>query len=195
MINKIINKLRSAKTGVLTSIRKLKKGSDYKTWGNELNLSPDWDSRTKRIAKLVDANKSVIEFGAGRIVLKKYLPKGCTYTPSDLVDRGKGTIVCDLNDETLPKLQSYDIAVFSGVLEYINDVPRLITYLADCVGEIIASYAVTDLNKQNRRANGWVNDFSSKELIDVLESAGFRCDHIEKWESQLVYRFKKKHGI
>ena len=153
MRKKVINKLRSIKNGFYTSWRKLRKGSDYQRWESERNLSPSWDSRTQQIAKLIDAHASVIEFGAGRLILKAYLPDGCTYTPSDLVDRGNGTIICDLNSDELPQLQSYDIAVFSGVLEYVNNVPKLISHLSNCVDVIIASYAVTD-SWQHREMEG-----------------------------------------
>lgn len=189
------HRLRSFRNGFYTSLRKLIRGSDYKRWETEKNLSQSWDSRTEQIAKLIDAKTSVIEFGAGRLVLKAYLPDGCAYTPSDLVDRGEGTVICDLNKRPLPEFQSYDFAIFSGVLEYVNDVPFLISHLSNCMRTIIASYAVIDSNKENRRARGWVNDFSSKEFIEVFENAGFQCDHIEEWQSQLIYRFRKSPGI
>ena len=81
-------------------------------------------SARKEIAKLIPAGSNVIEFGAGRRQLEKFLPAGCTYTPSDLVDRGPGTIVCDLNRPPLPDLRHLrlKVAVFGGVLEYVADV-------------------------------------------------------------------------
>ena len=168
--------------------------SDYKRWGTDSNLSPHWDSRTKQIAKLISPGTSVIEFGAGRLVLKKYLPKSCAYTPSDLVDRGMGTIIWDLNSNIFPQLQSYDYAVFSGVLEYVDDVPRLIRYLTNYVDAIIASYAVRELNEKNRRVNGccWVNDFSSQQFIKIFTDAGFQWNHTENWGSQLIYKFLRR---
>ena len=48
--------------------------SDYQRWENEQNLSAAWDSRTKQIADLVEPGKSIIEFGAGRLVLKELIP-------------------------------------------------------------------------------------------------------------------------
>lgn len=166
--------------------------SDYRRWGTTKALSGKWDSRTIQIARLVPEAASVIEFGAGRLVMKDHLPTGCTYTPSDLVDRGDGTIVCDLNDATLPTLQPYDVAAFSGVLEYVNDVPRLIAHLSGCVNIVLASYAVTDANKGNRRAQGWVNDYSADELIEVFAKAGFCCGHTEQWKSQIIFKFSKE---
>jgi hypothetical protein len=81
--------------------------------------------------------------------------------------------------------------VFSGVLEYVHDVPRLISHLSNSVGTIIASYAVTDFSDGNRRANGWVNDLSSRDILDLFEAAGFRFDRQDRWGSQVIYRFNK----
>jgi len=138
---------------------------------------------------LIEPGTSVIEFGAGRLVLKNFLPASCSYTPSDLVDRGSGTIVCDLNSDTLPQLQSYDTAVFSGVLEYINDLPELILFISSHVNSILASYAVTNTFKGNRRSQGWVNDYSKSQIIDIFRGAGFQCTHTEKWGTQVIYKF------
>jgi len=192
MVRRLINKLFLPKTAAEKSARQADRKSDYERWSDKQNLSPGWDSRTKQLANLIEPGTSVIEFGAGRQVLKTYLPNNCAYTPSDLVDRGNGTIVCDLNSETLPEFQRYDIAVFSGVLEYINDLPRLLLYLSNYVNVILASYAVVETNKQDRRAEGWVNDYSSTQLIDIFEAASFHCERSEKWRSQEIYKFTKR---
>src|SRR6185312_8871325 len=91
--------------------------------------------RTRIAAGFVPDGSRVIEFGAGNRLLEKHLDSSCTYTPSDLVDRGPGTIVCDLNERPLPDLgtDTYDTAVILGVLEYLTDVPSLIDWLAQHV--------------------------------------------------------------
>ena len=174
-----------------TSLRKYGGGSDYRRWEGCSGLSADWDSRTEQIAMLIPPRTSVLEFGAGRMVLKKFLPQGCTYTPSDLVDRGAGTVVFDLNAREFPEFPPHDVAVFSGVLEYVNDIPHLVSHLSRLVGMIIASYAGTDEHPdiKERRSSGWVNDYSSKGLQEVFWAAGFRPDQIVTWRSQTIYRF------
>ena len=178
-----------------TSLRKFLRRSDYKRWGTTRSLNPYWDSRTEQIARLIEPGKSVIEFGAGRLVLQNFLPQNCAYTPSDLISRGPGTLIWDLNSDKFPPLQSFDFAIFSGVLEYVNDVPRLISFLANHINTIVASYAVVEANPDNRRAQGWVNDFSSIHFMEIFYKAGFRCDHCEKWKSQLIYRFRKASSL
>ena len=183
--------IRSYSKALGTSIRKLRNGSDYSKWTPIESLSSDWDSRTIRIAKLVEKNSSVIEFGAGRQILNEHLPENCRYIPSDMVDRGNGTIVCDLNGIALPQFPECDVAVFSGVLEYVNDVSRLVSHLKQSVGTVIASYAISETNADRRRARGWVNDLSSKELIEVFTNLGFDAVHEEDWGTQRIFVFKR----
>ena len=188
--------MRSIQTALGTSIRKMLGGSDLKRWGRREALFEGWDGRTERIASLVVPGASIIEFGAGRMVIRDYLPESCKdkYTPSDIVDRGPGTLVCDLNADLPPNFGRHDIAIFSGVLEYVNDLPALISCLYHHTDQIIASYAVTDSNKRSRRARGWVNDFSSQDFLKIFENSGYICNHNEIWRSQMIYRFVRRQA-
>ncbi|OGI67956.1 hypothetical protein A2738_03865 [Candidatus Nomurabacteria bacterium RIFCSPHIGHO2_01_FULL_42_15] len=191
-IKTLLRKIVWLKRGIYTSLRKATGKSDYRKWSNNKNLRQDWDTRTEQMAKLIEPGTSVIEFGAGKLVLKTLLPTNCSYTPSDLVHRGEDTIVCDLNNDPLPKFKSYDVAVLSGVFEYVNDVPKVVSHLSHFVDTIIASYAVTDTNKSNRGVMGWVNYYSSVEFIKIFENAGFQCTHTEPYKSQVIYKFTKE---
>ena len=188
-------KLSAALYGMHTIIRKALGKSDYRRWTEIESGSTAWESRTEMIGSMISPGSSVIEFGAGSLSLKSFIPASCTYTPSDLVDRGESTIVCDLNAEFLPEFKHYDAAVFSGVLEYVNNVPRLINHLSNNTDEIIASYAVCHktgpIEKLRRRMLGWVNDFSAGELQNIFSSAGYRCEESTTWNEQSIYRFKK----
>src|SRR6201993_4161076 len=116
-------------------IATLFKRTDRRRWADPRNLYASWESRNEQLAALVPNNSRVIEFGAGKRILERYLDPSCTYTPSDMIDRGPGTIVCDLNERPLPDLgaDTYDIAVFIGVLEYLRDVPAVLDWLAKYV--------------------------------------------------------------
>ena len=81
------------------------------------------------------------------MALSEFLPLGCSYTPSDIVDRGLNTIVCDINAPTLPLFPPHQVAVFSGVLEYVWDVPRLIKHLSPGIEMFVLSYAITEMHK------------------------------------------------
>ena len=96
----------------------------------------------------------VIEFGAARRALEKYLDPSCVYTASDLVDRGLGTIVCDLNERPLPDLgaDAYDVAVLMGVLEYVRDMPSVIDWLAQHFSSL---RAVLRMRQGQRPSGAW----------------------------------------
>jgi hypothetical protein len=175
--------------------------SDYKRWSSPRGLEEWWDERTMAIARLVPAGSSVIEFGAGRRQLEKFLPAACTYTPSDLVDRGEGTIVCDLNDRPLPNLSHIapGVGIFSGVLEYLGDVPALARWLAsEGVKTCIASFdpvpsGLGMISRYRelvrRRYWGYMNNLTEEDLLRSFASAGFACTHRQTWTSQIIMVF------
>lgn len=163
--------------------------SDFSRWSKPRSLSPLWDERTRQLAAMVPPGSTVIEFGAGRRVLEHMLDRPARYTPSDLVDRGPGTVVCDLNARPLPQFGTHDFAVFSGVLEYVNDVPSLIRHLHGSVRTIVASYAVLEKNPDERRAGGWVNDYTAAQFVALFAEQGFECVANSSWQSQELYRF------
>jgi len=181
---------------IVTSLRKFFNISDVSRWSEINNLSPEWDERTIIIASLVPENSNVLEFGAGRLVLRNHIPPNCRYTPSDICDRGEGTIIFDLNTRPLPNFIGYDVFVFSGVLEYVHDIPDLIEHLSEHCRFVIASYVCATgkslFNISRRRRSAWVNDFNSNEFKDIFHSCGFICSkEIIYNNSQLIYRFEK----
>jgi hypothetical protein len=173
--------------------------SDYGRWSDDNKLEKWWEARTAQLARHVPPNTRVIEFGAGRGWLPKYLD-GCTYFPSDLVDRLPGAIVCDLNKRPLPDFTHLhlDVAVFSGVLEYIVNVPALAEWLATQVTTCVASYdgAATErgsadrvLELGRRKGFGYMNNYEPNDLVAIFDQAGFDCSRAGRWESQDFYVF------
>jgi hypothetical protein len=177
--------------------------SDYQRWTNLHNYEEWWDARTEKIARLIPPNSRVIEFGAGRRQLEKFLDPSCTYVPSDLEERGPGTFVCDLNRRPLPGFSqlNVDTAVFGGVLEYIRDVESLVGWLARHVSVCVASYACA-ASKQgifqrlrdrvDRFYFGYMNCYGEEEVVDLFRRAGFQCIARDPWTSQRVFLFVKK---
>lgn len=199
MLAKIFNKIKSAFQYRYQRILKVKmylfKSSDLERWSNESNLFTDWDERTKIISTLIPENVTVLEFGAGRLVLKQLLHPSCNYQPSDIVDRGFGTIVCDLNNDDLPGFSAYDYIVFSGVLEYIYDLDRLFRHLEPICENMILSYATTDFTSNRniniRRSYGWVSDYSKIELLLILKKYSFKLERELVWRDQTIFKLVK----
>lgn len=187
---------RWAKMAVFRSIGR----SDYERWADPDNLEAWWASRTQKLAGLVPAGTRVIEFGAGTRPLERCLDASCTYTASDLVDRGPGTFVCDLNRRPLPDLGAVrpDVAVFAGVLEYVRDVPAVVAWLARHVRFCAASYAVAHRSGLGRALAagarrtyyGYMNAYSEADLVAVFRRGGFACVRTDSWNDQRLFLFE-----
>ncbi|MCH2489686.1 MAG: class I SAM-dependent methyltransferase [Flavobacteriales bacterium] len=169
------------------------KKSDVTRWKQKSSLFSNWDDRTQMLAAKITEYSTVLEFGAGRLVLKEMLPKGCTYIPSDIVARSEDTLVIDLNQEALPRLPITDYVVFSGVLEYVFDVQKVLAHCASTTQQLLFSYATIESygHIKDRRYNGWVSDLSETTLIRVCKELGFSVEKFETWKGQSLYQCKK----
>lgn len=76
------------------------------------------------IARYIDPGSRVLDLGAGSSALRGVLPEKCEYQPCDIVG-GPEVLRCDLNRGLWPQVTKiYDVAVVSGVLEYIRNESR-----------------------------------------------------------------------
>ena len=187
---------RIARTLFLRSLNR----SDYARWTNPDSLESWWETRTQRIATLIPKHSRVIEFGAGRRWLESYLDPSCSYIPSDLVDRGPGTIVCDLNKRPLPDLRHLraDVAVFGGVLEYIRDLESVVEWLSQQVSFCVTSYAyaaratgaAVGIRERLRRLYyGYMNNYTEEELVELFSRRGLICAEKVTWDTQQIFLF------
>lgn len=187
---------------VLRALGVLRQKTDYRRWRETRNIYESWDSRSRRAAELIPAGSRVIEFGAGKRVLEGCLDASCDYVPSDIVDRGPGTVIIDLNQRPLPDLDGdpFDVAVFMGVLEYLTDLPEVVEWLSKRFRVCVVSYACVDNDSRSRRAgrptvgrifHGWLNSYSEEELTGIFGQYGYRCEHAEPWEDQRLFVFTR----
>jgi len=182
------------------------KKTDRKRWTDPRSFHADWEPRTERIAALIPKNTRVIEFGAANRLLERYLDPSCTYTPSDMVDRGSGTIVCDLNERPLPDLGAgvYDVAVLIGVLEYMRDLPSVLDWLTQYVGVCVLAYAPVKANRYSplavlesvrRLRHGWMNNYREEEFQSLFRERGFDLVRGEDWEAQRLLVFMRRPAV
>jgi len=185
-------KITDFKRRIITNINTRQNKSDVDRWKQKKWLFDDWNERTKIMAQHIDPNSNVLEFGAAKLALKQFLPEDVIYTPSDIVDRGEGTLVCDLNQET-PDVKPQDVIFFSGVLEYIYDVPNLIENLSGKTSRFIISYGTFDefSSEKHRKINGWVNAYTNKEILDIFINNNFKLTETATWRKQSIYVFDK----
>jgi hypothetical protein len=188
---------------MLRVITALLRKTDHRRWANTRSLHPSWEPRTEKAAALIPNHSRVIEFGAGNRILERYLDPSCTYVPSDLVDRGPGTILCDLNERPLPDLGAnvYDVAVLMGVLEYLRDVPSVLDWLARHVQVCVLGYACAKANRYPLRGmwetvvrptSGWMNNYREGDLRSLFRERGFVSVREESWKNQRVFVFSQR---
>ena len=184
-------------------------GADLERWQDLSNHDASWEERSRLIASVIEPKNRVIEFGAGRRKLQTYLDRTCAYIPADLVERGAGTLVCDLNSRPLPDLSGIraDLAVFAGVLEYLRDLPAIPRWLARHVPMCIVSYECANTPPHTmkrmreiiaRSGIGWVNTYGRDEFLALFTSAGFKCVQTLNWihptGTEPIFVFRRGDG-
>ncbi|MCC9061716.1 hypothetical protein [Flavobacterium piscisymbiosum] len=196
---KILNKFKNRKDqnrvrGIqkATNLLKSKKESDSARWAKNNELFSNWNERTAILASFIKPDSSIIEFGAGVMHMKTLLKDFKLYTPTDIVKRYDETVVCDLNEPISLNLQSYNVAVFSGVLEYVYDVDNIIRQLShNNIEQIILSYCCSDIVKLSRDKNGWLSDLTKKELETVFSNYNYKIEAYKEWNNQSIYNLIK----
>ncbi|MGZ3375684.1 MAG: class I SAM-dependent methyltransferase [Phenylobacterium sp.] len=146
--------------------------TDVQRWGSPASLMPAWDGRAKIAAEFIPRGARVLDLGCGAMALEGFLPSDCAYQPCDLAARDERTIVCDFNAGEFPDAEC-DVAVALGVLEYLKDVPAFLRKLRALNRPVVASYSLAGEGPSDRRALGWMNDFTRAELGGLLRAAGF----------------------
>lgn len=131
------------------------------------------DSRAKRAAAYAQEGARILDLGCGAMALERYLPAGCSYQPCDMVARDARTSVCDFNAGEFPEGVECDLVFALGVLEYLADVPGFLAKLRALGKPAILSYSVTDREgPSDRRALGWINDYTEAQLLGLMAAAG-----------------------
>lgn len=179
----------------VTTVLRFRRTTNYDRWSRKDSLQSNWDERTLMMAAYIPVGASVIEFGAGAQALRGALPAECRYQPFDLVARTPDTLVCDLNSgypdlgEQIGIAKQADVAVFSGVLEYIHDLPGLFDWLHGQVGRVVFSYATLEHTPSllTRRQNGWVNEFTQDQIARIISQAGFRGGAVARWRGHVIF--------
>jgi hypothetical protein len=179
--------------------------TDHHRWADPRSLEAWWEPRTRQAADLVPDGSRVIEFGAGNRILERYLHPSCSYVASDLVDRGGGTMVCDLNRRPLPDIGAgeFDVAVLMGVLEYLVDVPGTLNWLSRSIGTCVVSYVCMETRrrsleglceKASRVTQGWMNHYRPEELQTLFAAYRFRIDHEQRWGNNRLFVLSRRTG-
>lgn len=169
------------------SLLRTEKKSDIGRWENATELFTDWNERTAILGNYILPNSDIIEFGAGNMFLKTFLSNYKSYTPSDIIKRSDETIVCDLNTEINIDFSKYQVAVFSGVLEYVYDINRVFEIISKDINQVVISYCCTDLVQLSREKNGWLSDYTKSDLEEIFTRHGFKIANYTEWRKQSLF--------
>lgn len=107
------------------------------------------------------------------------------------------TELLDFNmaDATIP---AADISIFSGVLEYLNDVSSVISSVLEKSDYVLLSYAFLPASvhtnekkyiaeiSQRASSNGWRNHYSSKDIVDMIAPLGV-VSAASQWRGQSLF--------
>ena len=141
----------------------------------------DWDVMDERAKKYSDwitgDVKSVADYGAGKMAIRKYLNPKVKYFPIDYKTYDDTTIVCNLNDEKkYPEIQA-DVSICSCVLEYLNGADKLLRHVCkNTNSKLIICYPFADDNWRTikqRRFDALVNDFTFQYIQEIVREYGF----------------------
>ena len=165
--------------------------SDRAKW-RAYEFPSEWSLRSKRIAEIVPHDSHVFEFGAGPVGLRQYLHPSCSLTSSDIIKHCPETRIIDLNRRPLPSLDEAQsqVGVFSGVLEYVSDLPSIMPWIASHFEICIASYECAQprsgilrriRESLNRTRIGWVNHFTEPEFKALFAAVGFQLTEQITW--------------
>jgi hypothetical protein len=161
------------------------------TWEN---YKCQFKERVEKVSRFIKENSSVLDIGAGDMVLREFLPDGCSYQAIDLYEREEGTIVCDLNVRKPRLYQKYDYVVCIGLLEFINDIEKFVKWIEKYINNsILVSYSnLENYGKCLKNKYPNLNILTNDEFVQTFEKYGFKLINQEKTVlNQKIYVFSK----
>lgn len=140
------------------------------------------------IAAYVPPGSGVLDLGAGAQTLARHLAGDCTYQPCDIVP-GSGVLECDLDAGRWPAVaRRYDVAICSGVLEYLRDVPGVLSGLAPLATRAIVTYCDRSRGQrlETRRRQGWQSHMTLSQLRGVLDGLDAEWRFLTEWRGHVI---------
>lgn len=149
------------------------------TWGEKHPL------RSQIAARFIGPGKSVLDLGAGSMVLKKFLPPDCRYQPCDIYPRSPDCLVADLNAQQFPA-GHYDWVVMLGVFQFLTDPAWAVAQCRQVAGQAVFSYSPTIRDQSTpkeiewREGEGWVNHYNYNQYLSIISQGGWEISNIFK---------------
>lgn len=152
------------------------KASDGGFWADAANLASLVDERAQAAAGLLPGQGCVLDLGAGLMRVRKHLAQGVDYQPADLVPWSAETLAVDLNQDQFPQGHFAAILLLE-VLEFLHEPEKILAACRRSGDSLVMTYRLRAGEAvQERRAQGWFNDFDELELSALLDRTGWRID-------------------
>lgn len=148
-----------------------------------------WNPRLRTLAERIAPGETVVDVGAGGRWLRDFLEPSSLYLPVDCIPYSP--IRFDFNAEELPPRLTGDVAVMSGVLEYIENPVRALSIVQMWCKRILLSYAIQPADHAPRIAAGWVNHLTEGDLISAFERVGLTWRSIGSWDRQSLWELRR----
>lgn len=168
---------------------------------SDLDDNIDWDLMKPSVELfstwINDEVKSLVDYGAGQMYLKKFLSEDVKYYPIDYMKRFEETIVCDLNTGNFPNIKA-DASICNGVLEFLITAEDLLKHICKNTEQmIIISYMTVDRfpSVDARRASAYVSDLTEQDIINILKIGGFELikkTHDPLDSTDTIYIFRRQ---
>ncbi|WP_320007116.1 FkbM family methyltransferase [Maridesulfovibrio sp.] len=151
------------------------KKTDCGRWARWNMLGNEADLRAGMAGQLVPEGSSVLDAGAGMMLLRDYIPESCTYTPLDIVARNRHTLIADLNQQQFPD-HDFDVVCALFLLEFIHEPQLFLDWAFTNSEKLILIYHpfLPGSNPKQRRAAGIFNDFSRDQLESMARQSGWK---------------------
>jgi mannosyltransferase OCH1-like enzyme len=149
---------------------------DVQRWGDIDNYPKGWNPRANLAADMIDDGVKLLEIGVGAGYLKSITEDRVLYTGVDLAPVIPEVQEFNLESDELPEAR-YDCIVALGVLEYVHDLPRAVSLLAEGTDTLVLSYCFAEPGFQaedHRLGLGWVNGMLEADLFEMFAEHGFR---------------------
>ncbi|OEU67081.1 MAG: FkbM family methyltransferase [Desulfovibrio sp. S3730MH75] len=154
------------------------KATDCGRWSRWNHLHSESDIRAGLTAQLIPENSTVLDAGAGMMLLRDYIPENGTYTPLDIVARSRECIVADLNQHQYPD-HKYDVVMGLFLIEFLHEPEEFLKWAFKSSNKLIFTYYPARPNSEReRRVAGLFNDFDHKGVEEIIDNSGWKLVNI-----------------
>lgn len=164
------------------------------TWKEQFVYKETFYQRLELMLSKIDFENinSVIDLGCGNQWAKNIVPKNVKYIPVDFYKHCNNTITLDFNRGEY--YDDYvDLAICSGIFEYIYDLKSFIEKMARYSNYVVCSYHFKDYKTYHSKI--WVNDYDAESFIKIFQKNGFELEipiiHIDMHKGESLCYFKR----